>query len=121
MIRYRLYKTIILTALVLVLATTAFAMAAANTVPNTYAGDGAGTISGYTVSNIQYTLNATNPANIDSVGFTLDAAASVVQVKLVAAGSTYYSCTNPSGFNWTCTTAGATVLSADELRVIATE
>ncbi len=104
-----------------VFASVATAFAAANTVPSSSAGDGSGTVSGYTVSNIQYTLNGTNPANIDSVSFTLSAVAGTVKIKLVAAGSTWYSCTNPSGNNWSCTTTGATVLSADELRVVATQ
>ena len=34
------------------------ALAAANTVPATHAGDGAGTVSGYTVSSVVYTLKA---------------------------------------------------------------
>ncbi|HSC91657.1 MAG TPA: hypothetical protein VLB86_08395 [Gaiellaceae bacterium] len=102
------------------LATATYAFTASNTVPASKAGDGSGAISGYTVSNVAYTLNATNPANLDSVGFTLDSAAGTVKVKLVAAGSTWYSCTNPSGNNWTCATTGATVVSADQLQVVAT-
>src|SRR5207249_9866961 len=55
-------------------AVTASGFAAANTVPTTKGGDGAGTISGYTVSNIKYNLNASDPRNIDSVTFDVDAA-----------------------------------------------
>ena len=102
------------------LATATYAFTASNTVPASKAGDGSGAISGYTVSNVAYTLNATNPANLDSVAFALDSAAGTVKVKLVAAGSTWYSCTNPSGNNWTCATTGATVQSADQLQVVAT-
>ena len=104
-----------------VLATATYAFTASNTVPASRAGDGSGTISGYTVSNVAYTLNATNPSNLDSVAFTLDAAASVAKIKLVSSGSTWYSCTNPSSNNWTCTTTGAAVAPADQLQVVATQ
>ena len=104
-----------------VLATATYAFTATNTVPASRAGDGSGTISGYTVTNVAYSLNATNPSTLDSVAFTLDAAASVVRIKLVASGSTWYSCTNPSGNNWTCSTSGAAVAPADQLQVVATQ
>ena len=48
------------------------AFAAGNTVPASKAGDGAGAISGYTVTNVKHTINASNPRNIDSVAFDLD-------------------------------------------------
>jgi hypothetical protein len=117
----RAFKVLVIALVAFVFAGVATAFAAANTVPDSYAGDGSGTISGYTVSNIQYHLNATDPASIDSVSFTLSASAGTVKIKLVAAGSTWYDCTNTSGNNWSCTTTGATVLSADQLRVIATQ
>ena len=110
--------------LVLIFATAAFAFAASNTVPGTRAGDGFGGISGYTVSLIDYNLNVTNPANIDSVTFTLNAAASTVKISLVSGSGTFYNCSTtnaPTNTVWNCTTAGATVLAADELRVIATD
>ncbi len=48
-----------------------YAFTAANTVPASHAGDGSGAVTGYTVTNVHYTLNA-NPATIDSVAFTVD-------------------------------------------------
>jgi hypothetical protein len=104
------------------LAFAAYAFTAANTVPATKAGDGSGAITGYTVSNIAYQLEAGNPANIDSVSFTLDAAAGTVQVKVVNASATYTACTNIALFNWSCNfLVNPTVLSADEFRVIAVQ
>ncbi|GAB4459278.1 MAG: hypothetical protein HRF47_18600 [Chloroflexota bacterium] len=122
MFNRRSSKMFVVVLLALVFATAAFAFAATNTVPGTYAGEGAGTVSGYTVTNVVYNLNATNASNIDSVSFTLNAAASTVKVRLVTTGS-FYNCTNTSGFNWTCNTTApqATVAAADELRVIASE
>ena len=98
-----------------------YAFAAANTVPETYAGDGQGIISGYVVSLIHYTLDATDPSKINTVDFTLDHPATVVKVKLVDPGTTYYGCTiTGGGISVSCTIGGAvTVLAANQLRVIA--
>jgi hypothetical protein len=109
---------------VLAIAAISYAFAAANTVPQTNAGDGEGTISGYTISNVHYTLNATNPANIDSVSFTISPAVPAngkVYVKLVSTGTTYTDCTISGGTNVTCNVTGVTALQADQLRVIAAQ
>ena len=107
---------------VLVMGLAATAFAAANTVPASKAGDGAGVISGYTVSNVKHNLNGSNPGNIDSVTFDLDSAppgGSTMKIKLVSGGSTWYTCTN-SGVSLTCATTSpqATTAAADELRVV---
>ena len=108
-------------ALVVMLAFAAYAFTAANTVPDTKAGDGNGTISGYTVSNVAYQLEAANPANLESVSFTLDDTAGTVKAKVVASSTTYTDCTNMGGNDWSCDFGtNPTVLSADQLRVIAT-
>lgn len=108
--------------LVLIFATAAFAFAATNTVPGTYAGEGAEVISGYEVLTVDYNLNVANPSNIDSVDLTLDAAASDVKISVVSGGAVY-DCSG-AGTNWTCdTTVGtqATVSAANQLRVIAVD
>jgi hypothetical protein len=105
-----------------ILALATYAFTAANIVPGSKAGKGEGAISGYTVSGIAYSLNAANPANIDSVAFTLNAAAGTVKAKLVQASSTYTSCSVSGGTSVTCDFApDVSVLSADELSVIAVE
>lgn len=119
--RRRRRRTILLLLAAAALSLFTFAFTAANVVPGTKAGDGAGAITGYTVSNVQYQLDTTNPANIESVSFTLDAVATSVKAKLIAASTTYTTCTNTGGNNWSCDIEpDPTVLSADELRVIAT-
>jgi hypothetical protein len=98
------------------------AFAAANTVDTSKAGDGNAAISGYDVFNIHYNL-ASPPTTITSVTFTLDSApvgGSTITIKLVAIGSTWYTCTNV-GAAVTCLTPGATVLSADDLRVVVSD
>lgn len=99
----------------------AYAFAAANTVPDTVAGDGAGTISGVKITDVHYNISTANPAKITSVDLTTEApipAGVDIQIKLVSAGSTWYSCTY-TGTSVSCTTTGADVVAADQLRVLA--
>ena len=122
--RRRRRRTILLLLAAAALSLFTFAFTAANVVPGTRAGDGAGQISGYTVSNVQYQLDGTDASLIESVSFTLDAAASSVRAKVVQASTTYTTCAttnSPTNTNWTCNIEpDPTVLSADELRGIAT-
>ncbi len=122
-------RFVALAVLALVFANVAYGFAAANTVPAGRAGDGAGAVSGYTVSNVKYGLNASNPGNIDSVTFDVAGGGkpSTVKAKLAGSGSTWYSsCTSSSTaspYSFTCATTApqATVASTDELRVVAAD
>ncbi len=101
------------------LGTGAYAFAASNTVPTSYAGSGNGTISGFTVSAVVHHLDSSNA--IDYSTFTLNQSATTVKAKLVAAGSTYTACTIASGTSATCTYGTPVVVAtADQLDVIAT-
>jgi hypothetical protein len=99
----------------------AFAFTAGNTVPGSRAGEGQGTISGYDVTSVHYTLNATNPMNIDSLSFALDQApapGSTIRVKLSTSGS-WYTCTNvATAVTCATTSPQAAVASADNLTVV---
>ncbi len=108
-------------AAVAVVAGGSYAFTASNTVPTTQAGQGTGTVSGYTVSAVGYTLNASTPTNIDAVTFTISpATATTVKAQLVAAG-TWYSCTNTAGAVSCATTSPQmTVATAATLNVVAT-
>lgn len=121
-------RTIAVLVLALMIGAISYGFAAANIVPESGAGDGSGAISGYTVTNVNYTLNATNPANIDAVTFDLAPTAgagepTTVKVKLVSTGSTYYSCSAGVSPSWSCDTTSpvVTTAAADELRVIAAQ
>ncbi len=99
-----------------------YAYAATNTVPASSAGAGSGAISGYTVTNVAYTLNATTPTNVDQVAFTIaPTTATTLRVQLAAAGS-WYSCANAAG-SVTCTTTSpqATAAAATQLTVVAAQ
>ena len=119
----RALRIFLIVIVVFAFATVAYASAAANTVNPSKAGDGSGAVSGYTVSAVHYNLNATNPANIDSVTFTLNVApvaGSTIKIKLVNAGTTWYTCTN-AGMAVTCnngSTLGASVSPVDSLEVV---
>ena len=105
---------------ILAIGSAAYAFTAANNVPPSKAGIGAGVISGYDVSNIKYNLETANPANIESVEFDLNGAAGTVKARVIS-GGTYTDCTGgPTHF--TCDfSPNPTVLSANELSVISTQ
>jgi hypothetical protein len=99
-----------------------FAFTASNTVPDATIGQGADTISGYTITSVSYAMNSSNPANIDSVSFTISpASASTVKIQLASGGS-WYSCTNTSGSVSCATTSPqATAGAASSLDVVASQ
>jgi hypothetical protein len=117
-------RLLIALAIIAILATAAYGFAASNTVGASRAGDGSGAISGYRVTDVAYTLDSSNPTLIAGVSFTTNAVATNVKAQLTAAGA-WYPCTTSNGTSWTCTAATSAdetaVLSADNLRVVATQ
>jgi hypothetical protein len=103
----------------------AYAFTAANTVPATNAGSGSGTVSGYTVSNIHYSLNTTTPNNVDSLTFTISPAVPstssgkvIVQAALTTGGPNNYTCsTDTAGSTVTCATT-TPQLTTDKLSTL---
>jgi hypothetical protein len=115
-------RLLLVIVLVVLAATGAYVFTASNTVPNTNAGAGSGTISGYTITGVAYNLNSSVPTNIDSVTFTIaPTTAGTVKIQVVN-GGTWYTCTNSSGSVSCDTTVGtqATVAPANQLTVVAT-
>ena len=100
-----------------------YAFTASNTVPNTTAGAGAGTVSGYTVTNVHYNLNTTTPANVDSLTFTISPVVPstssgkvVISAALSSGGPINYPCTtDTTGATVTCATITPTQLTADKV------
>ena len=105
-----------------VVAGSAYAFTAANTVPASNAGAGSGTVSGFTVSNLHYALNAATPTNVDSLTFAVSPAIPasgggtvIVQALLATGGSNTYRCsTDTDGTAVTCATS-APALVAESL------
>jgi len=116
---FKTLKVLFVLFAVLAISVAAYAFAASNTVPDTKAGDGTGAVSGYTVTSVAYTLNATTPTTLDMVSFDVGAAATQVKVQLVATTGTWYTCALDTGTVWECDTTGLTVSTIDQLRVIA--
>ena len=110
--------------MLLVLAAVAYGFAAANTVANSSAGDGAGTVSGYDITNIHYTLDTTDPTDIDGVSFDMTGAAAAQTVYIqMDSYAGWFTCTM-SGIAATCDTSGQTVpvgSTFTELRVVAAQ
>jgi hypothetical protein len=95
-----------------------YAYTAANTVPDSKAGDGSGNVTGYVVSAIHYNLNATTFTNVDSVTFTLDTDPGSGTIK-AQVNANWYSCTNvATAVTCPTTSPQATVLATTTLRVI---
>ena len=110
-----------------VVAFSAYALTASNTVPATGAGQGAGTITTYTVSGTAYTLSASDPQLITATTFTINApspsAARVVEAKLGSAA--YQSCSLSSSTattsTWSCPVPNVSVAGAGSLLVAAAQ
>jgi hypothetical protein len=96
-----------------------FAFTASNTVPNTKAGDGTGTVTGYVVSSVHYGLNGTDPTKADSVTFNLDSTpigGSTIKTKV---DGNWYTCTNVAAAVTCATTSPqATVQPITSLEVV---
>jgi hypothetical protein len=104
-----------------------YAFAASNTISSSNAGDGSQAISGYSVGAIAYTLNTTDPGNLDAVGFNVSpdnggAAPTTVKAQLNTAGP-WHPCATGTGNAWSCATTSpqATSAQANNLRVIAAQ
>jgi hypothetical protein len=112
-----MFKGMLIAFLTIVIASATYAFASSSSFP-TARGEGAGAVSGYSVSNVTYQFNA-DPTRIDSVSFLLDGQATSVKVKLSDTATTWYACTAQAGNAWTCRTDGALTQSAETLRVFA--
>jgi len=121
--RNRFIRTIGVMLLLFVLATAMYAFTALNTVEGSKAGIGDGAITGYTVSNISYDLDADDPSQIEGVSFTLNAPAGSAYARITF--GEWEQCTAlpslvSSQSNWTCAVSGST-LAAVNLEVAAAD
>lgn len=118
-------RVLVALAIIAILATAAYGFAASNTVQKSRAGDGSGAISGYTVTNISYQIDTTDPGLIAGVTFDTNVAAKTVKAQLTANGS-WYQCTGSNNnLTWTCAPVSpdpeTSVAAADPLRVVAAQ
>lgn len=126
-IRSRVTHLFGLVAVVSILSVAGYAFTASNTVPISQSGDGAGTVNGYTISNIRYFLNFLDQSVLGSVSFKLNPispgiqAPKTVKARVVSSSPTLVDCVNISSNNWQCDFPGTTVISLDNLRVVAAQ
>jgi hypothetical protein len=114
-------RLLIVTMLIALVGAATYAFTASNTVPGSKAGSGTGGISGYTVSNIHYTIDGTDATKLSAVTFDLSAAANDVKITLVN-GGTVFGCGASSGVSnsVSCAVSGvpASINPADNLTVV---
>jgi hypothetical protein len=111
-------RLVLVAVIAVVIAGGAYAFTSANTVPPSNVGAGAGVVSGYTITNLHYVLDATTPADIDSLTFTVSpviptTGTVTIQAALSTGGPTNYTCTTDlTGATVTCPTVTPTQLTA---------
>jgi hypothetical protein len=121
MFKLRSSKLFIAMLIVVILATSAYAFAASNTVPASNAGEGQAAIGGYTVTNVTYTYSTANPSLLTFVDFDIAPAATKAGVSLVSGvGGVLTDCgaLTAGGTHAHCPVS-TSVLNANMLRVVA--
>ena len=100
----KLIRLVASVALVAIVATSAFAFMAHNSVAASMAGEGQGAVTGYHVTNVSWDISPTDPSLITGVSFTLDAPAKTVLVKFEPPAGPLISgtCKNSSANDWFC-------------------
>ena len=122
---FLLKRSALVFAFALVLAAATYAFTASNVIAPSGAGQGTGSIAGYTISNPAYTLDVTNPQAVTLVQFTLNAPLASARIVRARVGTSYVTCTSSSSTattsTWTCPLTGVTAGSATTLRVAAAQ
>jgi len=104
---FRNLKVLLIAVFVIVIAGSAYAFAAANTVPDTTAGSGASVVGGYTVSNVVYDLDSADPTVVDAITFSISPDSGTEKAVAV------FVQTDPAG-SWTsCTLVDGTLPAVD--------
>jgi len=121
-------RTMIVVFALIILSAFVYGFAAANTVPETGAGDGSGTVSGYTISNVSWTLLTADPSSLDGVDLDVAATAgagAAADVRITVDGGTnWVICSGPSGSTWSCSFGAGSepsVTAVTALQVVAVE
>jgi hypothetical protein len=124
---FRNLKVLMIALFVLVLAGSAYAFAAQNTVDDSAAGYKATVIPGYTVTNIAYDLDATDPTLVDAITFEIaptsgTVVAAIVKLQTVNAGA-WTDCTLAAGtapsMDVTCTYGALQLTNVTALNIVA--
>ncbi|HUF00689.1 MAG TPA: hypothetical protein VMN99_15650 [Anaerolineales bacterium] len=123
----RNFKVLLSVLVVTVIAGSAYAFAAANTVPASAGGYAATTVSGYTVTNIVYDLDSADPSIVDAITFDISptsgsSAAVLAKIQTAAAGA-WTNCTLVAGVapakSATCTYGALPLADVTALNIVA--
>lgn len=98
---FRNIKVLLIALVVIIVAGSAYAFAATNTVADSAAGYRASVVPGYTITNIVYDLNASDPTIVDAITFDIaptsgSVAAVIVKIQ-TATGGAWTDCTLTDG------------------------
>ena len=124
---FRNFKVMLLALAVLVIAGSAYAFAASNTVEDSAAGYKARVVPGYTVTDIVYDLDATDPTLVDAITFDISPSsgsvvAALAQIQTATAG-TWTQCTLVAGtaplMAATCTFGALALEDVTALNIVA--
>ena len=127
MLHLQLLRVVAIALFTIVVGSAGYAFAASNTGLAGPGGDGAGAISGYSIANVSYALNALDPTRIDAVSFDIDAVgiAPSVKVKLISSSETWHDCavsTAQAPARATCAMEPPVAVSAvNEVHVVAAQ
>jgi hypothetical protein len=114
---FRSFKVLLLAIVVIAIAGSAYAFAAANTIEASAVGSGVSTVSGYVITNVEYNFATGDPTEVTSIEFDLDQAANTVKIQLdstAVTGDTAWGwapCTI-STLHVTCTPTGTLLTTA---------
>ncbi len=124
---FRNFKVLLIALVAIVVAGGVYGFAAANTVPDSAAGYKASVVSGYTITNIAYDLDATDPTLVDAITFaaapsTGTLVAVIVKLQTETAGA-WTNCTLVAGtapsMNVTCTYGALPLANVTALNIVA--
>jgi hypothetical protein len=124
---FRNFKVLLTVLVVIAVAGSAYAFAATNTVPDSAAGYKANVVPGYTVTNIAYDLDATDPTLVDKITFAISPSSQAVVAAIVklqtVTGGTWTDCTLVAGtapsMNVTCTYGSLELANVTALNIVA--
>jgi len=124
---FRNFKVLLFALAIVIIAGGAYAFAAANTVPDSAAGYAASAVPGYTVTDIVYDLDDTDPTLVDAITFAIAPStggevAVIVKVQTATSGA-WTDCTLAAGagssMNVTCTYGTLPLEDVTALNIVA--
>ena len=124
---FRNFKILLIALVVIIAAGSVYAFAATNTVPDSAAGYKANVIPGYTVTNIVYDLDATDPTLVDAITFDVAPSSGTVIAAIAklqtATGGAWTDCTLVAGvapsMEVTCTYGALNLIDVTALNIVA--